>query len=144
VIMGIGNDLRGDDAVGSVLARDMSEIFLETDNITVFDGQTVPENFTGAIRQENPSHIILLDAVEMDKPAGRITLVKKEEIGNYNVSTHAMPLSFLINYLESTTSAEIILMGIQPKNMNFVHEISSEVQNSANYILKLFSNVFDK
>ncbi|WP_286244176.1 hydrogenase maturation peptidase HycI [Methanobacterium ferruginis] len=144
VILGIGNDLRGDDAVGSVLAREMSEIFLKTENVTVFDGQTVPENFTGAMRRENPSHIILIDAVEMNKSPGHIKLVMKEEIANYNISTHAMPLSFLIKYLESTTSAEIILLGIQPKDMDLTYEISSEVQKSAKYILKLFNTIFIK
>jgi hydrogenase 3 maturation protease len=141
VILGIGNDLRGDDAIGSVLAQEMSKIFLEKDKIAVFDGKTVPENFTGAIKRENPSHIILLDAVKMRETPGHIKLVKKEQIGNYNLSTHAMPLSFLIKYLESTSPAEIILIGIQPKDMNLINEMSKEVQNSANFILKLFLTI---
>ena len=138
VILGIGNELRGDDAIGSVLAQEMSKLFLEKESITIIDGKTVPENFTGTIKRETPSHIILLDAVEMNKTPGQIKLVKKDEIENYNISTHAMPLSFLIKYLESTSSAKIILLGIQPKEMDLTNEISSEVQTSANYILKLF------
>jgi hydrogenase 3 maturation protease len=141
VVLGIGNDMRGDDALGSVLAQEMSKSFLENENITVFDGKTVPENFTGAIRRENPSHIILLDAVEMNETPGYIKLVSKEEIVNYGISTHAMPLSFLIKYLESTCPAEMILLGIQPKDMNLMNEISSEVQNSTDYVLKLFNIV---
>ncbi|BDZ70748.1 hydrogenase maturation peptidase HycI [Methanobacterium petrolearium] len=138
VIMGIGNEMRGDDSIGSVLAQEMSKSFIENENITIIDGKTVPENFTGTIKRETPSHIILLDAVEMNKKPGKIKLVNKEEIENYNISTHAMPLSFLIKYLESTSSAKIILLGIQPKNMDLTNEMSPEVQTSANYILKLF------
>ncbi len=138
VIMGIGNEMRGDDAIGSVLAQEMSKLFLEKERITIIDGKTVPENFTGTIKRETPSHIILLDAVEMNKTPGQIKLVKKDEIENYNISTHAMPLSFLIKYLESTSSAKIILLGIQPKEMDLTNEISSEVQTSANYIVELF------
>lgn len=133
--------MRGDDALGSILAQEMSKLFPKNKNITVFDGKTVPENFTGAIRRENPSHIILLDAVEMNETPGHIKLVSKEEIANYSISTHAMPLSFLIKYLESTCPAEMILLGIQPKNMNLIHEISNEVQNSANNVLRVFNNV---
>ncbi len=138
VILGIGNDMRGDDGIGSVLAQELSKIFIKNANITVFDGKTVPENFTGAIRGENPSHIILLDAVEMNKRPGHIKVITKEQIANYNISTHAMPLSFLIKYLESTCPAELIILGIQPKNMNLVNELSVEVQKSMEIILKLF------
>lgn len=139
MVLGIGNDMRGDDGLGSILAQKL--LILENENITVFDGKTVPENFTGAIKRETPSHIIILDAVEMNKPPGHIKLVAKEEIADYSISTHAMPLSFLIKYLESTTPAEIMLLGIQPENMDLICEVSPKIQESMNYVLKLFNHV---
>jgi len=138
VILGIGNEMRGDDGLGSVLAQELSN--LEDRHITIFDGKTVPENFTGAIKRETPSHIIILDAVEMGEPPGHVKLVFKEEIANYSISTHAMPLSFLINYLETTTSAKIMLMGIQPKDMDLIDEMSPEIHESLNYVLKMFGH----
>jgi hydrogenase 3 maturation protease len=141
VILGIGNDMRGDDALGSVLAQKLSKSFHKNKNVVVFDGKTVPENFTGAIKREDPSHIIIIDAVKMNETPGQIKFVNKEEIANYNLSTHAMPLSFLIKYLESTSHYEMILLGIQPKNMNLICEISKEVQTSMNYVLELFKTV---
>nr|WP_319374913.1 hydrogenase maturation peptidase HycI [uncultured Methanobacterium sp.] len=137
--MGIGNEMRGDDGLGSILAQKLS--IIENKNITVFDGKSVPENFTGSIKREIPSHIILLDAVEMNEEPGHIRLVMKEEIANYSVSTHAMPLSFLVKYLESTTSAEIMLLGIQPENMDLICELSPKIQERLNYVLKLFNHV---
>jgi len=147
VILGIGNEMRGDDGLGSVLAQELS--ILEDGNtrdedITIFDGKTVPENFTGAIKRENPSHIIILDAVEMDEPPGNVKLVVKEEIANYSISTHAMPLSFLINYLESTTHAKIMLIGIQPQNMDLIDEITPEIQKSIDNVLELFKHTLKK
>lgn len=139
MILGIGNEIRGDDGLGSILAQKLS--IIENKNITVFDGKSVPENFTGAIKREIPSHILLLDAVEMNEEPGHIRLVMKEEIAKYSVSTHAMPLSFLIKYLESTTSAEIMLLGIQPENMDLICELSPKIQESLNYVLKLFNHV---
>lgn len=138
MILGIGNEMRGDDGLGSVLAQELSN--LEDKNITIFDGKTVPENFTGAIKRETPSHIIIVDAVEMDETPGHVKLVFKEEIANYSISTHAMPLSFLINYLETTTSAKIMLMGIQPKDMDLIDNMSPEIHESLNYVLKLFKH----
>ena len=133
--MGIGNEMRGDDGLGSVLAQELSK--LKGKNITIFDGKTVPENFTGAIKRENPSHIIILDAVEMDELPGHVKLVFKEEIANYSISTHALPLSILIKYLETTTSAQTMLIGIQPKEMDLIDKISPEIRKSLNKVLKL-------
>lgn len=128
--MGIGNEIKGDDALGSIIAQKTSRLFDENENIVVFNGGTVPENYTGLIRKENPTHIILVDAVDMKKEPGYIRVVEKEEIANYNISTHAMPISFLIKYMETTVDAQIILVGVQPKSMGFAEEISKEVKKS--------------
>ncbi|MBI5680458.1 MAG: hydrogenase maturation peptidase HycI [Methanobacterium sp.] len=141
-VLGIGNEIKGDDALGSVIAKKLSES-LHKDNVVVFDGGTVPENYTGLIRKENPSHIILVDAVDMAKSPGFIRTVRKEEIANYNISTHAMPISFLIKYLESTMDADIILLGIQPKSMELAHDISKEVKDSIEKVLSTFFELIE-
>ncbi len=135
VILGIGNEIKGDDALGPIITQKASQLFNKNENIVVFDGGTVPENYTGLIRKESPTHIILVDAVDMKKEPGYIRVVKKEEIANYNISTHAMPISFLIKYMETTVDAQIILVGIQPKSMGFAEEISKEVQKSIDEVV---------
>ena len=135
VILGIGNEIKGDDALGSLIAQKTSKLFHENENVVIFDGGTVPENYTGLIRKENPTHIILVDAVDMKKEPGYIRVVKKEEIANYNISTHAMPISFLIKYMETTVDAQIILVGIQPKSMVLAEEISKEVKESIDEVV---------
>ncbi|KAF5089033.1 hydrogenase maturation peptidase HycI [Methanobacterium aggregans] len=139
-ILGIGNDMKGDDAVGPVLADKLFSNFQHQEDIVVVNGGNVPENYTGTIRRENPSHIIFIDAVEMEKEPGYVKLVKKEEIPNYSISTHAMPISFLIKYLESAVDSKMILIGIQPKSMELGQGISKEVEKSVEtifYELKL-------
>jgi hydrogenase 3 maturation protease len=141
VILGIGNEIKGDDGLGSVIANKSSELFDKREDVIVFGGGTVPENYTGLIRNENPSHIILVDAVDMKKEPGYIRVVKKEEIANYNISTHAMPLSFLIKYMETTVDAQIILVGVQPKNMELAEEISKEVEKSIEEVVNTFDRL---
>lgn len=138
VILGIGNEIKGDDALGSIIAKKASSLFHKNENIVVFDGGTVPENYTGLIRKENPTHIILVDAVDMKKNPGYIRVVEKEEIANYNISTHAMPISFLIKYMETTVNAQIILVGVQPKSMGLVEDISKEVEESIEVVVDSF------
>lgn len=141
VILGIGNEIKGDDALGSIIAQKSSQLFNKNENIVVFDGGTVPENYTGLIRKENPTHIILVDAVDMKKDPGYIRVVKKEEIANYNISTHAMPVSFLIKYMETTVSARIILVGVQPKSMGLAEPISKEVEESIDEVMATFEKL---
>ena len=109
--------------------------------IFVFDGGTVPENYTGSIRKEKPTHIVLIDAVDMKKEPGYIRVVEKEEIANYNISTHAMPISYLIKYIETTIGAEIILVGVQPKSMGFAEPVSKEVEKSIDEVVSTFYKV---
>jgi hydrogenase 3 maturation protease len=148
LFLGIGNDMLGDDAIGPVTVNRLSELFKGRTDILVINGGTVPENYTGIIRRENPSHLIFIDAVEMGKEPGHIRLVEKDEIANYSISTHAMPISFLIKYLESSVDAQIILIGIQPKNMDMTQStlkkvISSEVEKSIEEIVETLKSILN-
>lgn len=140
VILGVGNQLRGDDFLGPFVVRKLSQT-LESRDVVVIDGGTVPENFTGVIKKENPTHIILIDAADMGKSPGYLKVIRKDEISRYNISTHAMPLSFLIKYLEHYIDADIILIGVQPKDMELADTISPEIQHSISYLLELLQEI---
>jgi hydrogenase 3 maturation protease len=138
----IGNEMRGDDSAGPLIADKLDRIFAENPDIKVINAGTVPENYTGVIRNETPSHIIFVDAVEMDMEPGSLRLVESDEIANYSISTHAMPLSFMIKYLKSFIKSEIILIGIQPKNLEMSNTISSEVMEGIEKLINHLQNIF--
>jgi len=73
---------------------------------------------------------------------GHIRLVQSDEIADYSISTHAMPLSFMIKYLKSFTDANMLLIGIQPKNMEMSHTISEEVKNSVEELTEIIRKNF--
>ena len=77
----------------------------------------------------------------MNKAPGFVRLVSKEEISNYSISTHAIPISFLINYLEMSTGAKIALIGIQPMNMEIGHEMTMDVKKSAINVLNMLKTI---
>jgi hydrogenase 3 maturation protease len=135
--------MRGDDGLGPLMARNLTKLFKNQSELLVINAETVPENYSGLIRKENPSHIIFIDAVEMKMNPGSIKLVKCEEIAEYNISTHAMPLSFIIKYLESFTDAKILLIGIQPKNMEMSNPISKEVKSGVEELTRIINNSFN-
>lgn len=101
-----------------------------TDNVFLLNTESTPENHTHEIRTLNPSHIIIVDAVEFDASPGEMLIIDKEQIDTFNVSTHSMPISFIINYIEETIGSKIITVGIQPKEMKMVNRVSDEVKRS--------------
>ncbi|WP_048189935.1 hydrogenase maturation peptidase HycI [Methanobacterium sp. SMA-27] len=143
IFLCIGNVMRGDDAIGPILARKLKVIFKNQKDFIIINAETVPENYTGLIRKEEPSHIIFIDAVEMDMNPGEIKLIESNEIANYSISTHAMPISFMIKYIESFTDAKILLIGVQPKNIDLSNQVSDEVKNGVEELSRILKNNFN-
>jgi len=139
IVLCIGNDMRGDDAAGPIVAEKLNQKILSCpekySDIKVVNAGTVPENYTGLIRSESPSHIIFVDAVEMGQNPGSLRLVYEDEIANYSISTHAMPLSFMIKYLKSFSDAEVILIGIQPKSLEMFEKVSEELKEGIELLI---------
>lgn len=129
--MGVGNELKSDDGVGPFVVKKLKEQNIENDNLLFIDAKTVPENFTGKIRKENPTHLIIVDACLMDLNPGDIKIVEKHEFANIGISTHSMSLSFFVRYLEKDTDIRIIFVGIEPETMDWGAKPTSEVEKSA-------------
>lgn len=129
--MCIGNRDGGDDAVGPYIADQLKKEKLS--GINVIDCGTTPENYTSIVKKENPENLIIIDAVDMNLPYGEIRLVSKEKIGKFCISTHGIPISLLIDYLEKYID-NIFFIGIQPKKMN--GEMTEEIKKSADDLIK--------
>lgn len=130
LIMCIGNPEGGDDAVGPYIAEKLKK---ET-SLTVLNCGVIPENYTSVVKKNNPGKLVIIDAVDMGLEQGEIRIVPKEKIGLFTVSTHGMPISLLIQYLEQYVK-NIVLIGIQPKTMS--GEITAIVKKSANDLIVL-------
>ncbi|KZX16238.1 hydrogenase 3 maturation protease [Methanobrevibacter cuticularis] len=146
VIFGIGNSLKGDDGLGSYFVNILkNNLKLKLDaeknendeSIILIDAGLAPENFTGEIKRENPSHILIIDAALMDLAPGTIKVIEKEEIADVNISTHSMSLSYLIKYLEIYHTFHILFIGIQPLSMELGEELSPKILESVNYLKNL-------
>ena len=124
--MCIGNRNGGDDAVGPYIAEKLK------DNFTVLDCGTVPENYTSIVKKQNPKNLVIIDAVEMELKPGEIRIVPKEKIGVMHISTHGIPISVLMNYLEQYVK-NIVFIGIQPKTM--LGEMTDMIKKSADNLI---------
>ncbi len=139
VIMGIGNDIRGDDGIGPYIVENIKH--LESSNVSILNVTTAPENFTGKIRKIDPTHIIIVDAVIMNEGPGKIKIVKKEEVAGVSISTHSMSLSYLVNYLELEKPYNILFIGIEPESMELGQGLSPLVKSSSDEIINIFTEI---
>ena len=134
LVMCIGNREGGDDAVGPYIA---DKLMREEGDLVVLDCGIVPENFTSVVKKNNPKNLIIIDAVEMSLDVGEIRIVPKEKIGVMHISTHGIPISVLISYLEQYVE-NIIFIGIQPEAMS--GEISENVKKSGERLVKIIKS----
>ena len=96
----VGAVLRGDDACGPMLSKMMEQNPIEGwDHI---DGEMTPENYIGVIKRENPDKVVLVDAAQMGLEPGEMRLLNRDDVvANYMVTTHSMPLTYLIDEIKA-------------------------------------------
>jgi hydrogenase 3 maturation protease len=129
VILGIGNTLRSDDGVGSLLATRIKDAV----HYTVYDAGSSPENYLGKIVKDNPETVVLIDAVDYGGKPGEFRVVEPGDIQTVNFfSTHNASISLAINYLKSKIQADIIILIIQPKSVVFGESLSPEIDGTLN------------
>lgn len=134
-ILGVGSDLRGDDAAG-VKAVEKMEERMDFPNLLLIIGGIVPESFTSRIKEFKPTHVLVIDAVDFEKKPGTISLVDPNKIVGQKISTHRLPLSMLIEYLRKDTEAEIALIGIQPASIDLGGTMSQPVKAAVDELVQ--------
>ncbi len=133
VFVGVGNTLRGDDGAGIVAVNMLKEKF--RDKAAFFDCATSPENYLEKFRKFNC--VVIFDAVEFGAKSGEIAVFDLNQLSGMSLSTHNLSLKLLSRYFEKD-DIDIILIGVQPKNLNFGEELSEEVRLSLDEFVREF------
>jgi len=116
VVVGIGDECNAQDRLGMDAARGLRDLQLE--NLEVMLAGTVPESVTAPIRRFRPDHVILVDAIEMDKPPGTVQIVAPGHVEARFFSTHVLPLPVVMKFISEDAQAKVTLVGIQPDLAN--------------------------
>ena len=62
------------------------------------DGEMTPEDYIGVVKRETPDFLVLVDAAQMGLAPGEVRLLERDNVvSDYMVTTHSMPLSYLID-----------------------------------------------
>jgi len=127
VIIGIGDRLRGDDGIGCIIVEKLKEK-IKNKNLLIIEAGTTPENYLEKIVNFNPDTILFIDTLDFNSFPGDIKIIEPENLLNTGTSTHNFSLKLIFQYLKARIKSRILLIGIQPKNLNFNEELSEEVK----------------
>jgi hydrogenase 3 maturation protease len=152
-LLGVGSELRGDDAFGPFVALELFE-FLNSRSqsvssassgtaFKVFEAGTVPESLTGELKRFQPTHLVIVDAADFGGEPGEVRLIEPEQADAFSSSTHTLPLSVLVSYLRGHFPCDAVIVGIQPKSTEFGAEMSPEVRAAGEAIAAEFREMIE-
>lgn len=139
-VIGIGNEMKGDDGVGINVAERLKK----DKKCEILIGGTTPENLTGTIKKIKPSHILIIDAADMGLKPGEMKVLDPGNISGVGFSTHSFSISTFSDYLKRETGAKTAILGIQPKSIELGGGISDEVARSADAALVMLERILKK
>jgi len=143
LILGVGNRLRGDDAIGCLIADELKK----EDGVSVIDCGTTPENFIDKVCSLNPNRVLIVDACDFKAEPGQFKIFPESEIEKIEqnlISTHTLPLSLSVALIKKQVDGQIQLLGVQPANLNFSGELSPQLKKAKDRIVKYIKDLIKK
>ena len=122
ILLGIGNNLRGDDGFGPEVASRISRLIPDR----AFDAGTVPEDFLGPIAKLRPALVIIADAASFGGRPGELRLLRIDQLCGNCLGTHAPSLSLIEQFLKSECGSKTVVLAAQPKAMAFGAALSPQ------------------
>jgi hydrogenase 3 maturation protease len=141
VIAGIGNPIRRDDYVGLKIIETLSGKV--NDNVLLLECETVPESYLQDIQDFQPTHVLLIDAAFLNLKAGESKLVQTKEITcTAAYTSHLLPLRIFCELILQTTTAKLVLLLIQPEDVDFGEGLTENVEITAQKVSALLLDLF--
>jgi hydrogenase 3 maturation protease len=138
-IVGVGDELLPFDRLGMVAAKKIDQLHLL--HVGVFFAGTVPESITGPLSRFRPDHTLFLDAADMGAQPGTIAVIDPHSIQASLFSTHALPLSVVMEFLAQESGTGVTLLGIQPDSSEPEKGLSGSDEELFNRNLEILSAV---
>ena len=76
--------------------------------------------------------------------SGEIDIIDASAVQGASFSTHMMPINIFIDYLLNDFECDIMIIGIQPENLEFGLEITENIKKSADAVIKTIADSFLK
>lgn len=140
LLLGVGNRLRGDDAVGSLLVEKLQGRV----NVPLIDASDVPENYLGPIEAADADLVLIIDAADFGGQPGDLTLADMEHLKDVAMSTHNASLNLLFLAIPIERRPQALLVGIQPASMEAGRGSSEAVEKTMIELEAVLVDLFGK
>ena len=138
LITGLGNVLLGDEGVGVRVIEEMERRFILPPGISLLDGGTA--GYALIDYMKGYDRLIIIDAVKGDSEPGAIYRLSTDDIlqrTDLKMSGHQVSLpDVLLLAGKLDKLPEILLFGIEPKDMDYDLELSCEVKKAAERVIQ--------
>ncbi|MGD1148500.1 MAG: hydrogenase maturation protease [Thermoanaerobaculaceae bacterium] len=136
LVLGIGNEMLGDDAIGHLLARDLASI--ASDGFLSVSVGVAIENAAHLVRRHRADVLVLIDAA--DGIGGSAWgFVRPSRLDSFCHSTHSVPLSLLVTtWQDEHPDLDVHFIGVRPVSNEFGAPLSDGVAAARTEIVAIF------
>jgi hydrogenase maturation protease HycI len=138
VILGVGNPLQGDDAVGPSLVDHLQGRI----EATLIYGGEVPENYLSSILTARPEVVLIVVALELGAEPGSVAIMDANRLRAIENFTRNPGLAFLAVTIQDGSGAEVILVGVQPEATQFASQMSIPVHQTMRNLEEMLISVY--
>ncbi len=138
VILGVGNPMQGDDAIGPHLV-DLLRGRIEA---TLIYGGEVPENYLSSMRAAQPEVVLIVVALELGAEPGCMAILDADRLRAIENFTRNPGLALLAMMIQDDTNAEVILAGIQPQATTFAADMSEPVHQAMHRLEEMLVKLY--
>ena len=139
VIVGIGNILKGDDGVGSLVCQQLQRAKVCAELI---DAGTVPENYIQPIIKKAPQNLLIIDAIDSGASPGTRSIFKPEQLNSFVFSTHALSPHLFVDMIHQEIDVDVYIVGIQPAQTQLGQSVSAQVSKAVQSLIDSLSRIF--
>ena len=136
VILGVGNLLQGDDAIGP----NIIDLLHGRVDATLINAGEVPENYLTSIKAAQPEVVLIIVALELSAEPGCMAILDADRLRAIGNFTRNPGLSFLAVMIQDGTGAQVFMVGIQPQSTKFASELSAPVRQTMQTLEEVLVN----
>ncbi len=141
-VLGVGSVLRSDDAAGMEVVRRLEERLSPLPpEVSLFAGETAPENLCGCIKRFHPTHLLMIDAADLGLSPGECAQIDPALVGGPTFLSHMLPLKLMTDYLIQETGAAVTLLGIQYQTLEFDGPLSPAIERAVENVCAALEKV---
>lgn len=136
-ILGVGNELRGDDAAGPALV----DALQGKTRATLLDAGDMPEDYGGVLETAAPQVLLIVDAVALGGRPGDVALVEVDQLAGARTTTHNTSIAVLAQALKDRLACDVVVLGIQPEDLTLGMPMTQRVRTTVECLVHLLQQL---